>query len=293
MKAVLQRLRDLSIRQQLTVAIALLLTLLMSLLVAYLVHRQSEFLHRNSQEQAHGLANTLAVSSTSWVMANDVAGLQEVIQSVAREPNVRYAMLVNREGKILAHSEPARIGLYLTDARSRFLLSAPAKFMVLANDRNVIDLAVPVLGGGRLLGWARVGLGREQVAASLDNIRRDGLLFTLVGIALGTLLAFLIAQSLTRGLRRLVQGVGRVAAGQRGFRITFRRRDEIGRLGDDFNRMLAALERNETEREQAEMQARAAQVELAGLLARADDSRQALLRMLEEQQAAETALRLS
>jgi PAS domain S-box-containing protein len=293
MKALFRRLRDISIRQQLIIGIALLLTLLMSLLVADLVNRQSEFLHRNSQERAHGLANTLAVSSTSWVMANDVAGLQEVIQSVAREPNVRYAMLINPEGRVLAHSEPARIGLFLKDPRSRLLLSAPAKLMVLASDRNVIDLAVPVLGGDRLLGWARVGLGREDVAANLDRIRRDGLLFTFAGIALGTLLAFVIAQSLTRGLRRLVRGVGRVAAGERGFRLTFRRKDEIGHLGDDFNRMLEALEKNETEREYAEMQARAAQVEMAGLLARADDSRQALLSMLEDQKAAEAALRRS
>jgi PAS domain S-box-containing protein len=101
------------------------------------------------------------------------------------------------------------------------------------------------------------------------------------------------SQEQARGLRRLVQGVGRVAAGERGFQLAFRRKDEIGRLGDDFNHMLAALEKNETEREAAEMQARSAQVELAGLLARADDSRLALLSMLEDQKAAETALRLS
>ncbi|MBU1665142.1 MAG: HAMP domain-containing protein [Gammaproteobacteria bacterium] len=293
MNALIRRLRNFSIRQQLIIGIVLLLTLLMSLLVVDLVIRQSEFLQRNSLQQARGLANTLAVSSTSWVMAHDVVGLQEVVRSVDREPNVRYAMLLSRDGRVLAHSEPARVGLYLTDARSRPLLAAPAQLTVLASDANVIDLAVPVMGGGRLLAWARVGMGREEAAASLNQIRRDGILFTLSGIALGSLLAFAIAHGLTRNLRRLVDGVGRVAAGERGFQLAFRRKDEVGRLGDDFNRMLAALEKNETERENAEMQARSSQVELAGLLARADDSRQALLSMLEDQKAAEAALRLS
>jgi len=95
MNTLCRRLRDLSIRQQLILGIVLLLTLLMSLLVAYLVSRQSEFLEQNSQEQAHGLATTLAVSSTSWVLANDVVGLQEVVQSVAHQANVRYAMLAS------------------------------------------------------------------------------------------------------------------------------------------------------------------------------------------------------
>ncbi|PIX97500.1 MAG: histidine kinase [Hydrogenophilales bacterium CG_4_10_14_3_um_filter_63_21] len=293
MNTLCRRLRDLSIRQQLILGIVLLLTLLMSLLVAYLVSRQSEFLEQNSQEQAHGLATTLAVSSTSWVLANDVVGLQEVVQSVAHQANVRYAMLASPDGRVLAHSDPARVGLYLTDVNSRRLLGAPARLTILASERQVIDLAAPVLANGRLLGWARVGLGREAVAANLDQIRRAGLLFALTGIALGTLLAIGIAHGLTRGLRRLVEGVARVAASERGFQLTFRRKDEIGRLGDTFNHMLVALEKNETKREAAEMQARAAQAETAGLLARADESRLALLNLVAEQKAAETALRLS
>ncbi len=293
MNPLIRRLRDLSIRQKLVIGIALLNAVLMGLMMVHVVEQQSAFLEQQSERRASGLATTLAVSSVSWVMARDVAGLQEVVQSVDREPNVRYAMLLSPDGRVLAHSEPARVGLYLTDTRSRPLLSASARPTVLASDKDVIDLAVPVMGGGRLLAWARVGMGREEVAASLNQIRRDGILFILSGIALGTLLAFAIAHGLTRNLRRLVDGVGRVAAGERGFQLTFRRKDEVGRLGDDFNGMLAALEKNETEREAAEMQARAAQVELAGLLARADDSRQALLSLLEDQKAAETALRQS
>ncbi|MDP2833412.1 MAG: response regulator [Pseudomonadota bacterium] len=293
MNPLIRRLRDLSIRRQLILGIVLLHAVLMGLMVAHLVARQSESLDLHSQEDAHGLANMLAVSSTSWVMANDVVGLQELVHSVNREPNVRYAMLVDPDGRVLAHSEPARVGLYLTDARSRLLLGAPARLAVLASDREVIDLAVPVIAAGRLLAWARVGMGREEVAASLSRIRRDGILFTLSGMALGALLAYAIAHGLTRNLRRLVDGVGRVAAGERGFQLTFRRKDEIGRLGDDFNHMLAALEKNETARENAEMQARAAQVELAGLLARADEARESLQAMLEEQKTAEAALRQS
>jgi PAS domain S-box-containing protein len=293
MNALFQRLRNLSIRWQLVIGIALLYAVLISLVMAYVLARQGEFLDYKSEQRAHGLATTLAVSSTSWVMANDVAGLQEVVQSVGREPTVRYAMLLSPAGRVLAHSDPARVGQYLTDARSRQLLGAPVQITVLASDRRMIDLAAPVLSGGRLLGWARVDLGREEVIASLDSLRREGLLFIFAGIALGALLAFAIASGLTRGLRRLVEGVGRVATGERGFQLVFRRKDEIGRLGDDFNRMLAALEKNETEREAAEMQARSAQVELAGLLARADDSRLALLSILEDQKATETALRLS
>ncbi|MDD4880326.1 MAG: response regulator [Gallionellaceae bacterium] len=293
MKSLFRHLREITIRQQLIAGFATLMALLMSLLVVTQVYQQGEFLERNSQQHAYGLANTLAVSSTSRVMANDVVGLQEVIRSLASEPDLRYAMLVAPDGRVLAHSDPSRVGLYLADPHSRLLIGAPARLMLLAGDHRLIDVAAPVMAGDRLLGWARVGLGREEVAANLGRIRRDGILFTLAGIVLGGLFAFAIAHGLTHGLRRLINGIDRVAAGERGFRLSFRRKDEISRLGDDFNRMLSALETNEREREVAENAARAAQVEMTGLLARADDSRHALLSMLEDQKAAETALRYS
>ncbi|NTV94590.1 MAG: response regulator, partial [Thiobacillus sp.] len=113
------------------------------------------------------------------------------------------------------------------------------------------------------------------------------------GVLAGSLLAYQLARSFTGGLRRLITGVGRVAAGERGFQLQFRRGDEIGHLAADFNHMLVALEKNERDRVIAETQARAAQAKMANMLARADDSRLALLSMLEDQKAAETALRLS
>ncbi len=293
MNPLFRLLRNLTIRQQLVIGITLLQAALMGLLVFYMVNQRGELLERNLQEHARSLAGTLAVNTTSWMLANDVAGLQELVQSLEHEPNVRYVMLVSRGGRVLAHSDVTRVGQYLSDPGGRLLLNAPAKPTILGHDRKLTDLAVPVLDGDHLLGWARVGIGRETLDQSLDRLRRDGLVFALLGTVLIALLALAISNGLTRGLRRLVEGVGRVAAGERGFKLSFTRKDEVGQLGDDFNHMLDALERNEVARERAELQARAAQVDLAGLLARADESRQALIAMLEEQQAAEAALRQS
>ncbi len=291
MNFLMRHVRRLSIRMQLVLAIVLLNAVLMSLMVAHLDSRQQAFLERNSHEQAQALATTLAASSTSWVMASDLVGLQEVIAAVAREPHVRYAMVVSPDGRVMAHSETSRVGAFLTDAASRQLPGAPAQLQFLAGNAQLIDLAAPVQVGTHLLGWARVGLDRSDDSANLGQLRRDGLMFILGGITLSALLALIMADGLTRGLRRLVEGVDRLAAGERGFQLDFRRSDEIGRLGADFNRMVIALEHNEREREQAENQARGAQAEMAGLLVRADESRLALLSMLEDQRAAEAALR--
>lgn len=244
----LTKLRDFwqaSIRHQLIAGVILVHTVAMSLLVADMVGNQHDFLRQQSREQALSLAETLATSSTSRVLSNDVVGLQEVIQSVTRYPELHYAMLLTRDLRVLGHNQTGNIGLYLQDAASRSLLDSPPQPKTLLTSDAAIDVAVPVMVGNRFLGWARVGLGQTRIAASLRQARIHGLLFTLAAIGLGSLFAILMARWLTRRLKILAEGTARVRSGERGFRIEFQRKDEIGKLGDDFNLMLGALETDE------------------------------------------------
>jgi PAS domain S-box-containing protein len=234
-----------SIRHQLIAGIVSVIAVTMTLLVADLIGNQRDFLRQQSLEQATSLAETLATSSASWVMADDVAGLQEVIQSIMRDPDVRYAMLLRPDGRVLGHNDSRNIGRYLQDAVSRTLLDSPHAPKKLIADDSLIDIAVPVMAGTRFLGWARIGLGQEGITDCLHQAVIHGVIYTLVAIAIGTLFGVLMARYLTSRLQRLADGTTRVRSGQRGFRIDFKRKDEIGTLGDDFNLMIAALERDE------------------------------------------------
>ncbi|BCB26834.1 hypothetical protein SKTS_17200 [Sulfurimicrobium lacus] len=251
MSRLFQRFHDMSIRHQLMVGIAFVYALLMTLLVAYLVAGQSDFLHRRAGVDASRMAEMLAAGSAPWVMANDVAGLQEVVRSLGRDPDVRYAMLLSSDGRVLAHNDPGNIGHFVTDATSRNLLAGLPVLTTLVADDDLIDVAAPVMTGKHFIGWARVGVGQERIAANLRQVKYKGAVFALLAIALGSLFAVFMANSLTRGLNRLVSATARVRGGERGFRVKFERKDEIGRVGNDFNLMLAALEESESERKQA------------------------------------------
>jgi PAS domain S-box-containing protein len=307
-----RRARGFSIRARLLAGAALVLAVSMGSLVFGLAAQQSRFLHRQSQEEAENRAFALAAASASWVMANDVVGLQEVIQSMAHDPDTRYAMLVAPNGRVLAHDRPEYVGRYLRDAVSLSLLSQAPAPRTLVADEGLVDVAVPVMAGRRLLGWARVGVSRQRIAEELHAIRVQGAAFTLCAIAAGALLASLMAYKLTRGLRRLVVAFEQVRGGQRGFRLECEYDDEIGRLSEDFNLMLEALENHGTERclaeatlregeerfrrlfeqaKAAEEAAQAARAETARLLIESDRSRRVLLSLLEDQKANEQALK--
>ena len=238
-----------TIRRQLTLAFAMATGLVMFGFGHSVIQHQAKFLMEQSAHSAADLAHMLAVGSTAWLVANDVAGLQLELSSIARNPNLKYVMVMGREGKILAASEIGTIGMLAVDGASRRLLASQVpRALVLVDDEYVVDVAAPIFAGSRHLGWVRLGMGRAAVTESLAEVTRRG--YILAGIAIGFagLLALVIAGGLTRGLRQLVLVADAVHKGERNVRAGLGRADEIGKLGESINGMLDALASSERDR---------------------------------------------
>ncbi len=232
-----------SIRRQLVLGFALS-ALAMMVIFGMLVLEQQRVAHyQTADERAASLAHALAISSTSWALANDLAGLQEVVQGFARTSDMQRAYFLNPQGEVLASTNPAEIGFYVTDALSRSMLGSQVQDqLVLLDTRNQIVIAHPVFLGGRLLGWVRVEMSRDTVNASLAELTRYWLWFGLLLVAVVSMVALLLAKRLTQGLQQLMQVTAAVEQGWGKQRADIRRADEIGRLGRHIDRMLDALD---------------------------------------------------
>ncbi|MBS4095725.1 MAG: GAF domain-containing protein [Sulfuricella sp.] len=262
----LRRFWEKSIRHQLIAGVVVVTTLLMTVLVADLSWHQTRFFYRESEQQAGSLAETLAASSTPWMLSNDVVGLQEIIQSVTRYPGLRYAMLLAPDGRVLAHNDPALVGRYIEDPLSRSLLNATPNRKTLIANANLVDVAAPVLVGARFVGWARIGLDQERLNENLRLVKMQGILFIALTILAGSAFAAFMARWFTRRLQRLVDATAQVRAGERGLRVEFSRKDEIGRLGDNFNLMLGALETDEERLRTTRQELQLANARLNGII---------------------------
>ena len=240
----IQKLWKGSIRRQLMLGIILVHAVLMSIFVFDLVERQRDFLHLQSVEQARSLANTLAANSTSWVLANDVIGLEEILEAQINYPALRYAMVLSPKGRVLGHTEKEKVGLYINDAISGKLLTANKEQIVLIKNNLSIDIASPILSNDVFIGWARVNLTQIDNAKNLQVITRDGLLYTILAIVVGALFAFFMAKGITRGLKHIVDVAEGVEQGDFSLRTHFNRHDELGKLGTDFNIMLDTISKS-------------------------------------------------
>jgi len=243
-----------SIRRQLILGVALVHALLMSLFVFDLVARQQEFLHQESHKQARSMAKTLATNSVSWVLANDVAGLEEVLRSQANHPQLDYAMIVAPDGRVLGHLNNTRVGRYLSDKVSRQLLTGPPAFRVLVDTPRLLDVAAPVFANGKYIAWARIGLYRGGVTEQLQRVRNEGLLYAAAAILFGVLFAALLSRRITTGLNELFGVASAICMGKRDQRVATLRHDEIGNLGIAMNLMLDTIEVEERQRSETQLQ---------------------------------------
>jgi diguanylate cyclase (GGDEF)-like protein/PAS domain S-box-containing protein len=232
-----------SIRRQLTLGFALA-SLGLMLGFGYLVlEQQRAALYRFSIERATELAHTLSISGTSWALANDLVGLQEVVQGVARTPDLQRAYFLDRHGEVLASTNPDEVGFFVTDEVSRNMLSSAARdHIVLLDQDNLIVIAHPVMAEGRQLGWARVEMSRETVNGNLAALVRVWLRFLLFAALTVSLVALLLARRLTRGLDHLMQVASAVERGWGKRRADVGRQDEIGVLARHLDHMLDAIE---------------------------------------------------
>ncbi|MDR9435264.1 MAG: EAL domain-containing protein [Thiohalophilus sp.] len=224
--------------------IALVHAVLMTIFVYDLVERQSHFLHQQSLDQARSLARSLAANSTSWVLSNDVIGLEEIIDSQSTYPTLEYAMVINPDGRVLGHTDTDKTGFYLIDNVSKRLQKSNS-LQVLIDNNRLVDIAAPVITNGNLIGWARIGLSQERISEGLQIVTIKGLIYTFIAIAVGTLFAYLMARGLTGGLRQLLTIADGITHGQRHIRANIDRHDELGQLARDFNQMLDTLNENE------------------------------------------------
>lgn len=224
-----------SLRGRLILGVALVNTVLMMLFIADLTWRQRAMLLDRQVEEAETLAQSFATSAAGWIAASDIAGLQEIIETQRRHPELEFAMIADKQGLLLAHTDPTRHGQYLLD------LPQEAKQTLISKTPAMVDIAAPAILAGRHVGWARVGIGQKVYAEKLAKITRNGVLYALTAIFIVSAIVWLMGWQLTRRLYSVQETIAAVRAGNRQSRSQLTGNDEAAEMAKEFNAMLDAL----------------------------------------------------
>ncbi|MDI1230563.1 MAG: EAL domain-containing protein [Methylobacter sp.] len=259
-----------SIRRQLAWSFGSVALIIMVGLAGLLYDRQRNFLYSAALQQSKSLTMSLASSSTSWVLANDIAGLKEVLQGFVGLPDIERAYVLSLSGEVLSSTRLGEAGLFVTDAQSQKLLSSPPTTQVLLANTHQIDVATPVMAGQRHVGWARIEMTMNGVNANLRSVVVMGINFIVFAALTVWIAAILLARRLTRRLHYLMRVAAEVEGGNLEVRAYLSGDDEVGILAQEFNQMLDALSNSERQRERIN-QLYAAWTESADIIVRESD----------------------
>ncbi|MGB0723416.1 MAG: ATP-binding protein [Gammaproteobacteria bacterium] len=221
-----------TVRRQLVTSVALVHAVLMLWFVWDLSHTQREMLLQRQVEQAQALAHGIATSSAGWLAAGDFSGLQEIIRAQERYPELAFAMIVDDEGQVVAHSDTALVGKYLAD-----LPDQPAD-RLMAKTAQLVDAVSPVMLAGYKIGWVRIGLGRDVTEQRLAEVTEHGFAYTVLAIVVGVLMAWLMAARMTRRLKVIRDCADQVEQGRTDVRAQLAGSDEVAHVARAFDRML-------------------------------------------------------
>jgi len=267
--------RPQSLRAQLLFGTILVIVLVMTGVMAVVDHQQRAAIISELERRGEALARNLAAISYGPLLLYNFTALEQNVVRVAAEHDVVYAVVLDADGKVAAHSRyPERVGLLLHGAvheRAASALEPLTQETVTNAGEAVYDFTVPVLVEGRKWGTVRLGLTKQRMEAELRRTRLELGALTLVTLLVGGVGAALVARRIARPVQQLAEGAAAISRGDLNQRIEPSTQDEIGRLAAAFNHMAAQLLQQRTALEEAHAGLRRKFEELADLKSYTDN----------------------
>jgi PAS domain S-box-containing protein len=254
----------------------LVIVFVMSAVFAVVEHRQSAAIVDQVKTRGRVLSRNLAAMASGNLLLYNFTGLEQNAAHIAREVDVVYALVLDGEGRVAAHSRyPETVGRSLGTEVDHRAVQAPEPLVQdtrdPANREGLYDFTVPVIVDNRRWGTARVGLSKRRMEREILRTRLELGALTAVTIVLGGLAAALVARRIARPVQRLADGVAAISRGELSHRIEPTTLDEIGRLAVAFNHMAAQLAQQRSALEVAHAELRQRFEELADLKSYTDN----------------------
>ncbi len=199
----------------------------------------SQFFIDELKEQGVFFTKHLAGMSVDSVLSMKRMDLQMFINDFKKENDqMKYAFILNDKNEVLAHTFSRGVPVQLKEGVDIDLERGHSFQRVLIGQEKVLDIAVPIMKGE--LGTVHAGFSEKKIEKINDLIKLIVGIISLV-LLLGVMAAFFLARKITEPLSDLANIARNVGSGILEKKAVIRTSDEIGQLGNSFNRMMEDL----------------------------------------------------
>lgn len=239
-----------SLKRKVFVAASLFYLAAVGTLTYLTVRAQRSLLLEQMGERAEVGISLMQLSVSDALYRHDTQRLETIASEVRALPNVAYAYIFDREGRMVGGDRPEQnqsTGRVADDPGRKILSFNDSTGVVLDHDRRILDISRPVRMGNDKLGAVRLGFDLTPILSEIKNAT-----FTAVGVAsiiflAGLVIIFFITERMTKPLEKLTFAAKRIEEGDLQHRVAIEREDEIGRLAKAFDQMAERLFKREQE----------------------------------------------
>lgn len=207
--------------------------------------RQNAILRNELNSRAGILAQQLANVGKEGLLMKQELPVYAAISDIQKRDDVVYAMVLDDEGRVFAHSDLSLKGMVLSEPIDQAAWKADALSFqeTVSNKEPVLDATVPIVlkAMNLKIGAARIGLSEKALHAFIRNQKVVYLWIALGFAVTGLLVSFALAHLITKPLDALAEGIQVVARGDLRRLVAVTSTDEIGRVTEVFNQMILSL----------------------------------------------------
>ena len=255
--------------------ISILIILTSIILSVFFIRHEAVQIRSSLENRGKSLARNLAYNSEYETIIEDKEMLLNVIKGVMKEDDVVYAIIHDKDGKILAQAEVAapieisekvrktiaqkalkaqetQILSYEVKNESLYDIASPIKTVDSKKAREEIGLFLDEVeqeGEEEKIGVARIGISLAHMNEQISAVKKIAILLTLAVIGVGILGTILFVRTFVQPIKQLALGTERIASGDLTQRIGVKSTDEIGDLADSFNKMTEDLRKTTVSRD--------------------------------------------
>lgn len=248
-----------TIQGKFTLYLSTFVIVIMSGLSFWTISREKELMENGIIREGIALVESLAISCTNTMLYEEVglvdeSGLLDNYISDLMKKNdldIRYAMILNPQGEVIAHGSRAEVGNIYRDSVTQRALSAKDTLRQYPSP-DLLDIATPLAIASKRWGTLRIGISLESLRNEISLLVWRYVLFTVMFIIAAIAINGILFGLITKPLKSLAEEMDSMRFQEDVSGLSVNRRDEIAILQQSFYRMVKNLKADEEERERTQ-----------------------------------------
>ena len=248
-----------SLQGKFTLYLSILIIATMSALAYWNISREKRLLRDAIVREGRALVESLAISCTNTMLYEEIGLVEEgglldnYISDLMqrRDLNIIYAMILDPEGKVIAHSSMQEVGNSYQDRLTKQILNSWNTVLQYPFE-NVVDISTPLAISTKRWGTLRIRISLENLKKEVSSLVFKYFLYTGLFILLAIIIIAFLFGLITKPLKSLALEMDETKPGDEPPSSSLMNQDEIDILRRSFHRLLRRINEDEKERERTQ-----------------------------------------